>query len=109
MQIQRRDALSQWEMHSYVISLILKIRMLEELIYLAQRYQQRPDLYIKERIAKVMTVYYNTKIDTDDLKLKHYRIKNAVEDKNQIQDPAVEMIDTNIFKSLNVETDKIYQ
>lgn len=56
-----------------------------------------------------MTVYYNTKIDTDDLKLKHYRIKNAVEDKNQIQDPAVEMIDINIFKSLNVETDKIYQ
>ncbi len=49
-----------------------------------------------------MTVYYNTKIDSENLKLKNYRIKKAIEEKNQSQDPAVEMIDTNFSKNLIV-------
>jgi hypothetical protein len=55
----RRDGLSQWEFHSYFISIILKIRLLEEICFLAKKYQSKPTTEVKERMAKLMTVLHN--------------------------------------------------
>ena len=59
----RKNQLSVWGLSSYFIQLIIDIRMLEDLIDLAQRQRVRPDAAVEREMYLMRYLQYQTKKD----------------------------------------------
>ena len=60
---ERSQRLSLWGLNSHVIQYVLDIRILEDLIDLAQRHKMRPDATIEREMYLMKYLYYQNQKD----------------------------------------------